>query len=71
MQPLPLGKIFGQNFDKFEQNLGKIWENLASLGETWAKSKSCIPKNIRSPIAMVIGENKNANSWINFIFNNK
>jgi len=28
---------------KFEQNKGKIW----------AKSKSCIPKNIRSPTAMI------------------
>jgi len=36
---------FGQN----QVNLSKIWENLDKI---WAKSKSCIPKNIRSPTVL-------------------
>jgi len=49
-----LGKIwtkFGK-IGKFGQNLDKI---CAKMIKIWAKSKSRIPKNIRSPMAMVGG----------------
>jgi len=43
---------FGQNLDKFGGNLGRIDQDLGKFNQIWAKSKSCIPKNIRSPTAM-------------------
>jgi len=43
------GDPAASHIKKFVQKFGK-YEN---LGETWEKSKSCIPKNIRSPTAMM------------------
>jgi len=56
---------FGKNLDKFGQNFGKIWTNLGEIWAnvikiwanliTWAKSKSCISKNIISQRLCVLG----------------
>jgi len=60
MQPHPLENFLEQNLCKFERNLDefgriwatviKIWANLIRFGQN---QKSCIPRNIRSPMAMV------------------
>jgi len=49
IQAHPLGNFLGKIWAKFGQNLDKIWEKVI-----WAKSKSCIPKNIGSRTVMNI-----------------
>jgi len=45
----PLAKIF---LAKLRQSLAKLKRNLGKFDWIWAKSKSCIPKNIQSPSDM-------------------
>jgi len=63
MQPHPLRNFLGkicedlvkiwQIWAKFAQNLGNSDYDLGKFDYIWAKSKSCMPKNIRSPKAML------------------
>jgi len=39
-------------FGWFERNLSTLRRNLGKFDQMWAKSKSCIPKNIQFPIRL-------------------